>query len=116
MACSKGEATNADCTRRDSAYAGKILGLIERTTPLTELYFLKVIVSSYVTFPSTQQQFTIGKPLSAQILLTSSHSWSDGPVADNLQMIYDIIVDKDNWLVSGTKRGMFQVTVSFARL
>lgn len=48
--------------------------------------------------------------------MTSSHSWSDGPVPDDLQMIYDIIVDKDNWLVSGTKRGTFQVKVSFLQL
>ncbi|KAJ9107506.1 hypothetical protein QFC21_000962 [Naganishia friedmannii] len=81
------------------------------TVPV-EIPPMQVIISSYVTFPSTEQQFSIGQPLRAQISMTSSHSWADGPIADDLQMIYDIIVDKDNWLVSGTKRGTFQVTSS----
>ncbi|KAJ9099985.1 hypothetical protein QFC19_005802 [Naganishia cerealis] len=59
----------------------------------------------------TLQAFSVGRPIRAQISMTSSHSWADTPIANDLQMIYDIIVDRDNWLVSGNKRGTFQIGV-----
>lgn len=44
--------------------------------------------------------------------MRSSHAWADGEIDEDLQMIYDVLVDKENWLVTGKKRGTFSIAVS----
>lgn len=57
-------------------------------------------------------KFIVGQPIPIRITLVSSHAWAVGPVDDDLQMIYDVLVDKENWLITGKKRGTFSVAVS----
>lgn len=78
----------------------------------TALHFVKAIFSSRITLPS-RQRFIIGQPIPIRITLESSQAWCNGVVDDELQMIYDVLVDKENWLVTGKKRGTFPITVSF---
>jgi hypothetical protein len=43
---------------------------------------------------------------------TSSENWALEKVQDDAQVIYDVLVDKDSWLVTGKKRGTFTIAVS----
>lgn len=41
-----------------------------------------------------------------------SENWAREQIQDDAQVIYDVLVDKDSWLVTGKKRGTFTIAVS----
>jgi hypothetical protein len=42
----------------------------------------------------------------------SSENWARDEVPDDAQVIYDILAEKESWLVTGKKRGNFTIAVS----
>jgi hypothetical protein len=71
----------------------------------------QAIFTSQITFPSTSP-FIVGQPIKVHMSSTSSENWALEKVQDDAQVIYDVLVDKDSWLVTGKKRGTFTIAVS----
>ena len=70
----------------------------------------KAIFTSQIAFPKNSL-LIVGKPISVRMSTKSSENWAREEVQGDVQLIYDILVDKESWLVTGKKRGTFTIAV-----
>ena len=72
----------------------------------------QIISQSSLTFPSADTTYRVGEPIDVRTRIETSTAWSTDPDEKPVPMMYDIITDKESWLVAGPKRGSYLAEVS----
>jgi hypothetical protein len=72
----------------------------------------KIISKSWLRFQEEPEAFKLGDPISVRVCIETSNAWSQRSEFDPVTMMYDIIADKEGWLVAGPKRGSYLADVS----
>ena len=73
---------------------------------------LQIISRSSVTFPATRQVFRLGEPINVRVRIETCNAWAQSIAVDPVVMMYDVIADKEGWLIAGPKRGSYVADVS----
>lgn len=71
------------------------------------------IVSAVSLSIATPGQVSVGRPLSCSMSIDCSSRWAGiARSLEGVRMGYELLVDVNDWLVSGRKQGSFLVSVS----
>lgn len=73
---------------------------------------IQIISSSALQFPSGDFDYRVGEPIDVRVRIETSTAWSSDPDEEPVTMMYDVIADKEAWLVAGPKRGSYRADVS----
>jgi hypothetical protein len=62
---------------------------------------------------SEENKFLVGNPIKSELSIYSSYNWNlSGTLSADIECYYDINLDPDVWLISGSKRAQFTVEVA----
>ena len=76
-------------------------------------FLIQVVYKVLLSLQRGKEKFYVGNPIKAELSISSSFNWNfTGNLSSTqIECYYDLLLDPDVWLVSGSKRAHFIVQV-----